>query len=350
MFDLFEADRPSERKNLKPYQTKPIELLRDQLGCGIHPTVVGAPTGFEETLTAAKIIEGALATGSRVIFTVPAITLINQSVAAFEAEGITDIGVMQSNHPRTNAAARVQVCSVQTLAKRKIPTAALVLVDEAHLRSVVIDKMMDERPDVFFVGLSATPWAKGMGLRWQTLVTPVTIGALIEQGYLSTFKVFAPDIPDLSKVKTSKGDFETQAIEDIMAENKLVSNVVGNWLQHGENRPTLCFAVNRKHAAVLASEFAAKGVASGYCDAFTDAVERQMRWGESKVTCSVRTLTNRVDQPARIKPHYRWTYRLRDKFAPSIVNFIIIPIKKWRNAVATFIESLVYKRKKAPLV
>ena len=75
------------------------------------------------------------------------------------------IGVMQANHPRTDPLARVQVASVQTLARRGVPHAALVIVDEAHIRSKVIENLMAERPDVFFVGLSATPWAKGMGLR-----------------------------------------------------------------------------------------------------------------------------------------------------------------------------------------
>ena len=78
--------------------------------------------------------EGALAAGSRVIFTVPAITLINQSVAAFEAEGITDIGMMRSKHPRTKAGAEVQVCSVQTLAKRKVyeGTQEMISFDHAN--------------------------------------------------------------------------------------------------------------------------------------------------------------------------------------------------------------------------
>ena len=112
------------------------------------------PTGAGKTITAAQIIEGALAKGKRVIFTAPAVALINQTIAAFEAQGIRDIGAMQANHPRTNPLAQVQVASVQTLARREIPEAALVIVDECHIRSEVIEAMMRDRPDVFFVGLS----------------------------------------------------------------------------------------------------------------------------------------------------------------------------------------------------
>ena len=78
-----------------------------------------APTGFGKTLTAAWIIQMALDKGKRVAFTVPALSLIDQTVAAFEAEGIACVGVMQGIHPRTDGDAPVQICSVQTLAAQE---------------------------------------------------------------------------------------------------------------------------------------------------------------------------------------------------------------------------------------
>jgi superfamily II DNA or RNA helicase len=162
--------------------------------------------------------------------------------------------------------------------------------------------MMDERPDVFFIGLSATPWADGMGERWQDLVIPVTIGDLIEAGMLSRFKAFAPDVPDLSGVKIKAGEYAEAGLERVMGSAKLVGSVTQTWLEKGDNRPTLCFAVNRAHAAALAGEFQRHGVASAYVDAFTDMAERshingQFRAGEIRVICSVRTMTTGVDLP-----------------------------------------------------
>ena len=61
-----------------------------------------APTGFGKTLTAAHIIQRALDKGKRVAFIVPALSLIDQTVAALEAEGIHCIGVMQGIHERTD--------------------------------------------------------------------------------------------------------------------------------------------------------------------------------------------------------------------------------------------------------
>lgn len=300
MNDMFWAE--PNRKTLRPHQTKAIDLVRNSLGKGFKRIVCQAATGFGKTLTASKIIEGALAKGNRVIFTAPAVSLINQTVDAFESEGIRDIGVMQANHPRTDPLAKVQVCSVQTLARRDIPAAALIIVDECHLRAKVIEKLMRERQDVFFIGLSATPWAKGMGLLWQDMVTPCTILDLIDGGFLSQFRAFAPDIPDMSGVKITKGDYSEAGSAEVMEGTALMASVVDTWLEKGENRPTLLFAVNCAHAAQLHAAFERAGVAAAYVDAYTDVVERQFierqfRAGEVKIACSVRTLTTGVDWP-----------------------------------------------------
>jgi superfamily II DNA or RNA helicase len=131
MFDGFFPSQ--ERKVLRPHQDEALRLVRSSLGKGNRRVVLQGPVGFGKTLVAARIIEGALAKGNSVVFTAPMISLIDQTVAAFETEGMDGLGVMQANHPRTDPLARVQVASVQTLARRGVPHAALVIVDECHL-------------------------------------------------------------------------------------------------------------------------------------------------------------------------------------------------------------------------
>lgn len=306
MNDLFHhfvgEDAFSRKKELRPHQIRALEQIRQSVHAGNTRVVLQAATGFGKTLVAAKIIEGALAKGNRVIFTAPTVSLIDQTVRSFEAEGIRDIGVMQANHPRTDSLSQVQVASVQTLARREIPHAAVIIVDEAHVRAKVIEQLMDQRLDVIFIGLSATPWAKGMGLRWQDLVTPVTIGDLIDQGFLSSFTAYAPDVPDLSGVKVKDGDYDESGLEAVMGDAKLMGSVVNTWLERGKDQPTLCFCVNRAHAAELAAQFERHGIATACVDARTDRVERQIinqrfSSGEVRIICSVRTMTTGVDLP-----------------------------------------------------
>lgn len=299
MRDMFQE---TVRKELRLHQARALEQIKAAAVDGATRIVCQMPTGAGKTVTASRLVESAVAKGNRVIFTAPAVSLIDQTVEAFENEGIRDIGVMQANHPRTDPLARVQVASVQTLARREIPEASLVIVDECHLRAKVLEELMQTREDVFFIGMSATPWAKGMGLRWQDKVTPITIGELIEAGYLSRFTVFAPDVPDLSGIKVTKGDFAEGEVSEVMEGKALMASVVETWLAKADNRPTLLFGASCAHAAALAEEFERAGVATAYVDAFTDSVERQLierrfRSGEVKVACSVRTLTTGVDWP-----------------------------------------------------
>ncbi len=300
MLDMFTAPAP---RVLRPHQAKAIDMLRQSIGMGNRRVVLQASTGFGKTLTAAKIIESALAKGRKVLFTVPRLSLVDQTVAEFEREGIAHIGVIQANHPRTDASAVVQVASVQTLARRPIPDDfGLVIVDECHETFAIIYDLMKRWPKTHFVGLSATPWARGMGLHWQDLCIAATLTDLIEGGFLSQFRAYAPDIPDLSGVKTVAGDYAENGLDEVMSEGKLVGSVVQTWLEKGENRPTLCFGASCNHAKLMFAEFERAGVAAAYCDAYTDSVERKLierrfRAGEVKVACSVRTLTTGIDWP-----------------------------------------------------
>lgn len=242
MLDL--CSRPA-RKALRGYQVKALDMLRAAMGVGKRCVVLLLPTGAGKTLIAAHIILCALDKGRRVLFIVPAISLVDQTIAALEELSITDIGVTQGLHSRTNPLARVQVATAQTLARRRIPAADLVIVDEVHLRSQVVEDLMSARPDLYFVGLSATPWAKGMGLIWEGLIVPITIRDLIDTGFLSRFSVFAPDIPDLSGVAIRAGDYDERRLAKVMGHAILVGSVVEFWLANGGDRPTLLFAVNR---------------------------------------------------------------------------------------------------------
>lgn len=302
-FDLF-AGAPAP-KPLRPHQSAAIALSKRAILAGKDRVVIKMPTGAGKTRTAAEIVKGALAKGKRVAFTVPAISLVDQTVAAFEAEGIDAIGVMQSNHVRTNRFQPVQVVSVQTLGRRERPEADVVIVDECHVQhQPVIDWMADREARRVFIGLSATPWARGMADHWNELVIPVRMSELIDQEFLSPFKVYAPSSPDLSGVKIVAGDYHEGQLADVMGGAQLVADIVQTWKQRGYGLPTLVFAVNRAHAAQLVQQFADAGVSMGYCDANVDVIERQflfrqMARGEISGIVNIGTLTTGVDADVR---------------------------------------------------
>ena len=127
LFDAAAALRP-----LRPDQESAIEALRQSLATRHRCPLLQGPTGIGKTKIAAEIIRRARAKGKRVAFVVPKVSLIDQTIQAFAAEGIRWVGVLQGAHPLTDADQPVQVISAQTLARRARPAVDLVLVDEAH--------------------------------------------------------------------------------------------------------------------------------------------------------------------------------------------------------------------------
>ena len=292
-------------KALRPYQADAISKVRDSIRQGKRKVVLCLPTGAGKTVVAGAIVRGALAKGGRAVFTAPMISLIDQTLASFEAEGLGPLGAMQAQHPRTDPTAPVQVASIQTLDRRtrqSLPDASVVLVDEAHIRANVVRRWMKERPDLVFVGLTATPGRAGMASEWDDLVVGVTVRELIDQGFLSRFAVYAPSTADLSGVRVVKGEYDPKGAEAAMEEGGLVGDILDNYVRRGEGRPTLGFAVSVAHAVRMAREFTEAGIPSAYVDHTTDTLERQaiarqFRRGDLRVIWSVRTMTTGVDLP-----------------------------------------------------
>ena len=94
---------------LRDYQTDAIAKLRKSLSAGRKRPVVQMPTGAGKTIAAAEIVRMARAKGNRVLFCVPSISLIDQTVEKFERHDIWEIGVIQAMHERTDASQPVQV-------------------------------------------------------------------------------------------------------------------------------------------------------------------------------------------------------------------------------------------------
>lgn len=183
-----------------------------------------------------------------------------------------------------------------------------VLVHNCHVMFKLYDTWMNDPAwkDVPFIGLTATPWAKGMGAsgRWDRLIIGTTTEELIERKHLSDFKCYAPAHPDLSGVKTVLGDYEAKGLGEAMDKGHLVADIVSTWLERGEGRSTICFAVNRVHAKHIEMQFKEAGVAVEYMDAFTDledrtAIVERFGNGETKVICNVGVLTTGFDADVR---------------------------------------------------
>lgn len=302
-----EVDKLDRMRPLRPRQLAATTSLRDAIRDGHKRIILQAPTGFGKTLTAAHIIAAALKKGSRPLFTCPAISLVDQTLAAFEREGIHDIGVIQAQHERTDYRAAVQIASVQTLIRRSCPEISFALVDEVHESWDKFDALLDSPSwkDKIVIGLSATPWAKGMGNRWTKLVIAGTINDMIAEGHACPAIVYGPET-DLNRdaLAVERGEFVDKSAGEAMSEASIIGDVLKEWKEKSPREKTFAFCVNRDHAKQQMDAFTDCGIPFGYIDALVDGDERkrifaQMKYGEIAGIVSVGCLIRGVDQDVR---------------------------------------------------
>lgn len=267
--------------------------------------VLQSPCGWGKTVVAGDIVRSARDKDKRVLITVPLLSLVDQTVEALYTQGITEVGVIQGSHA-ADWSKPVQVASVHTLQRRgTIPEAAVVLVDECHkwfprfFPSWFASEKWRKTP---IIGLSATPWVKGLGAYFDKLVVGNTINRMIEEHTLAPFRVYAASHPDLEGVRTDRGDYAEIDLVERMNKPKLVADAVQSWKELGEDRPTICFAVNRDHAKQLAAEFEAGGVPAGYLDCETPPwerkdIRRRFLSGDVRVVVNVDVIGLGVDWP-----------------------------------------------------
>lgn len=294
-------------RELWEHQANGLLALRQSVAQGVRRIVVQAPTGSGKTVMAAAVADGAIRKGNRMAFVVNAIGLIDQTVEAFYSEGIREVGVIQADHWRTDWSKPVQVCSIQTLKSRSAyPDARVVVFDECHSLHEHHKQWLSapEWQNVPFIGLSATPWAKGMGKYFQSLLVISTTQELIDKGFLSKFKVYCTGQPDLKDVKVVAGEYVKDQLSDAMCRGTLTADIIKTWKELWGKPNTLVFGVDRKHAETIHHRFLEEGVSSAYQDGQTSAAERAdikrgFHNGKYDVVCNIGTLTTGVDWDVR---------------------------------------------------
>lgn len=288
---------------LRPHQQQALNELRVSFSEGKKRPMLYASVGYGKTVVAAHIVTGTLDKGKKVLFVAPYTALINQTARSFMDQGIPQPGIMQADHPWTNPSKRLQIASVQTLARRSIPDVDLIIVDEAHLQYSVICKLMDET-EIPVIGLSGSPFSKGLGKYYDNLIHTTSMRQLIDEGFLSDYVAYSHDKPNLTGIKTVAGDYHEGQLGERMSDPKLIGCIIDTWLKHGENRPTICFCVNVAHAEFIGAEFEKVNITNVVITGRTPMEERevyfqQFKRGNIKVLVNVGTLVAGFDSDVR---------------------------------------------------
>lgn len=291
---------------LRQFQLDGVQKVREALH-DFKRVMLYSPTGTGKTEIAMHIIQSAIAKNKRVAFICHRIGLVSQSSKRFWKAGIQH-GIIQGDNT-FNVSNDVVICSIKTLARRGYPEADLLVIDEAHnCTAGDYEKLLEAYNNVPAVGLSATPFTKGLGqeFKWgklfDKLIVATTIREAIKSGYLVDCDIYAPSTPDLSQVKIVHGDYHEGQLGIAVDKPKLIGDIIQHWKRLAIGLPTVCFATNIAHSKHICEEFIANGITAEHMDCYTpdderEAILRRHENGTTTILCNVQVLSEGWDSP-----------------------------------------------------
>lgn len=201
------------------------------------------------------------------------------------------------------------ICSIDTLRRRlhNMPFSPdLVIWDEArHLAAKTWKSTFDHFAHAYHLGLDATPErgdGSGLGAFFGAMVNGPSIGELMDMGFLSHYRYYAPSQPDLSGVHVRMGEFAKDELAEAMEKPKIVGDAISHLQKFAPTSRTLVFCVSIKASMDMAAAFRAAGFNAMHLDG---GFEDNLRWqimedfrnGVIQILCSVNLFVEGLDVP-----------------------------------------------------
>ena len=294
--------------HLRDYQLAAVEGVRNEIRAGHRAVILCSSTGSGKTKTATSgIVLPSYLKGKRVLWVAALRELLDQAADAMVESGIPRdaIGYVVGPEKKRNKSAPIQIASQQTLCRRPVVDADVVIIDECHLSlAKTYERSIWDNPYKLIVGLTATPCLgdrRGLGSKFNAIVNVTSYANLIADGFINQPIVYAPKVkPNARVLEKSGGEYTPESAAESMG--GLAGNIVDTWLEKAEGRPTIMFASTIEHSKDLVERFRAAGVAVEHLDGETPAIERMriiqdLRVGKIQMVSNVNVLTAGFDAP-----------------------------------------------------
>jgi superfamily II DNA or RNA helicase len=248
--------------DLRPYQADTLVALRNGFAAGRRTQILYAPTGAGKTEMAIALLDATRDKKNNSAMILDRIILCDQTSQRLEKYSIPH-GVLQAGHWRFRPYENIQICSAQTLEKRgDFPDLKLLVVDECHTTRAQTIEFIKSNPDVKVIGLTATPFTKGLGKIYEGVISTITTKELVDQKVLVPLRVFIAKEIDMTGAKKVAGEWSQQ--EATTRGMKITGDIVAEWVKKtheifGRPRKTIVFCSGVNHGADLAKKFADAG-------------------------------------------------------------------------------------------
>lgn len=199
---------------------------------------------------------------------VPRRELLRQTAETMDALNIPH-GFIASGWP-LNPFSKVKLITSGTLGRRldTAPKLDVLFTDECHFGGAELDRIIRhyQAQGTWIIGLSATPMktsGQGMGDWYDCMVKGPSIRWLMDNKRLSDYRLFAPDRPDLSGIKTVAGDYAKGQLADFMEHDRvLIGNAAKHYQNHAMGKLNVVFCTSIKHAEITCQVFKDAGIPS----------------------------------------------------------------------------------------
>lgn len=262
---------------------------------GFKTPCVVAPCGAGKSVIIAEIARMTTEKGKRVLFLVHRRELVDQIRETFTNNNV-DINL-------------VNFGMVQTIVRRLDKTSKpdLIITDENHHSlAASYRKIFDHFSDVLRLGFTATPIrlnGSGLGDVNDILIEEVNAEWLIENGFLSPYKYYAPKLIDTELLKLSSlQEFSSGSIDKAMESKTIYGDVVKHYKKLADGEQAIVYCHNVAASNFAKDEFLNHGINAEHIDAKTLKADRneiitKFRNKEIQVLCNVDLIGEGFDVP-----------------------------------------------------
>lgn len=280
--------------NLHNYQRNLVDKARQAFSEGYKAPCIVAPCGAGKSVMISEIARLTTEKGNRVLFLVHRKELIEQIENSFRINAVNlDL---------------VQFGMVQTIVRRldKTERPQLIITDESHHGLAKSYRNIYEYfNDALRLSFTATPIrlnGEGLGDVNDILLEEVNAEWLIENGFLSPYKYYAPKLIEEDYLKlSSMKEFTSKSIDDALG-NVIYGDVIAHYKKLADGEQAIAYCHSVAASEELAETFNSLGIPAAHIDGKTDkqkrgAIIEQFRKREIRVLTNVDLIGEGFDVP-----------------------------------------------------